>query len=321
MSRKLISFIIPCYGSEHTIASVIAEIGQEMGSHPEYSYEIVAVNDASPDNVWTVLTEIAADNTHVRLLNLARNMGKHCAVMAGLNYCSGDIVVLTDDDGQCPMNQLWRLIDPLDHGADVAIARYPVKKQSLFKNFGSRINARMAEWLIGKPKDLELSNFLAMKRFICREIIRYPYAFAYLDGIILRTTKYIVNVEMEERERLAGETGYTFCKSVSLWLNGFTSFSVKPLRLASLMGCVTACLGALFGIYVIIEKLLRPDILAGYSSLMAVLLFLGGMIMMLLGMLGEYIGRLYICQNKSPQFVIRDQVNFDADYDDTSTLV
>lgn len=307
-----ISFVIPCYYSELTIENVVAEIHEKMSERNDLDYEIIAVNDCSPDNVLGVLKNMAEQSKTLKIIDLAKNGGKHAAIMAGYFFAKGDIIVNLDDDGQCPMDKLWDLIEPLSNGYDVSIAKYPIKKQSALKNFGSKINSIMAQYLIGKPKALYLSNFSAMKKFIADEIIKYDKPYPYMDGLMLRTTSKICNVNMEERERSAGKGHYTFIKSLKLWLNGFTAFSVKPLRISTILGVICALIGFVFGIYTIINKLIHPEVQAGYSSTMAVLLFIGGMIMMMLGMIGEYIGRIYICINNSPQYVIRDTINIEV---------
>lgn len=306
-----LSFIIPCYRSENTIISVIKEISSVMSENKSHEYEIIAVNDNSPDNVFDVLVQLAKEYSELKVVDLAKNMGKHAALMAGFAYATGDVIVCLDDDGQCPVNELWKLLKPLEQGNDVAIARYPQKKQSKFKNFGSQINHFMACALLGKPKNLQISNFLAMKKFVCSEILRYQNPYPYLGGLILRTTSQIKNVDMEERDRVAGTTGYTFIRSLKLLLNGFTAFSVIPLRLATILGFVTAGSGFLYALWIVLRKCLYPEIAAGYSSVMAVILLVGGMIMFLLGLIGEYVGRIYISLNKSPQYVIRQKINID----------
>lgn len=303
------SFVIPCYHSELTIKDVIDEIRYKMMERSDWDYEIIAVNDCSPDNVLLRLKELAENNGKLKVIDLAKNSGKHAAVMAGYSVAKGDIIVNLDDDGQCPMDKLWDLIEPLNSGYDISIAKYPVKKQSAFKNFGSKINSLMAQFLIGKPRNLYLSNFSAIKRFVVDEIKRYDKPYPYMDGLMLRTSSKIANVDMEERERAAGVGHYTFIKSLKLWLNGFTAFSVKPLRISTVLGAICALIGFVFGTVTIINKLIHPEMQAGYSSTMAVLLFIGGMIMIMLGMIGEYIGRIYICINNSPQYVIRETVN------------
>ncbi len=311
---KKISFIIPCYGSEKTVGIVIDEIDETVKQNPAYDYEVIAVNDHSPDNVWEVLKGIAEKNKKVKLINLAKNMNRPGALMAGLSKVDGDYVILMDDDGQCPMESLWKLMKPLEEGHDVSIAKYPSYKQSAFKSFGTIVNRKMTEIIMEKPKDMSFTNFTAMKRYIAEEIKKYKNPYPYMTGLLLRTTSDIVNVEMEERERITGSTNFTFIKMLNLWINGFTAFSIKPLRISTFIGVITAALGFLYGLFIIINKLfIHTSIMAGYSSIMAVMLFIGGIIMIMLGMIGEYLGRIYISINSSPQFVIKETVNFEND--------
>ncbi len=314
---KKITFVIPCYGSEKTIGFVIDEIEKKVSEKKEkYDYEVIAVNDKSPDNVWNVLTKIANKNKKVKLINFAKNMNRPGAVMAGLTYASGDYIVIMDDDGQCPMENLWDLIKPLEEGHDVSMAKYTEYKQSIFKSFGTIVNRKMTEIIIGKPKDLNFTNFMALKKYIVKEIIKYKNPYPYMTGLLLRTTSDMVNVKMEERERISGNTNFTFRKMLSLWLNGFTAFSIKPLRISTIIGIITAVIGFIYGIYIIISKLFISSItIPGYSSTMAVMLFIGGIIMMMLGIIGEYIGRIYISINNSPQYVIKEMVNIDKGED------
>lgn len=301
-----LSFVIPCYGSEDTIEKVIIELEQVMCERPEYVYEIICVNDGSPDNVLSVLRQLT--NTHDKLIvaDLAQNMGKHAAVMAGYSLVTGDYVVVLDDDGQCPANELWRLFDALGDYYDIVMADYPEKKQSAFKNFGSSVNAWMSRILLDKPKGVKFTNFCILRRYVVDEIKKYKNPYPNLDGLSLRTTKRITNVKMEERERIAGKGNFSFFRSINLWMNGFTAFSVKPLRISTILGVLTAAIGFVIGIIIVVRKLLYPEIPIGYSSLMAALLFIGGIIMIMLGLIGEYIGRIYICINNSPQYVIRE---------------
>ena len=310
MDKKLISFVLPCYGSEKTISFVVYEIRAVIGQKAEYDYEIIAVNDCSPDNVWDVLQGIAAEDRKVRLVGLAKNMNRPGAVMAGLGRAVGDYIVVMDDDGQCPMDRFWDLLAPLEGEYDVSMADYPCRKQSLFKDFGTLVNKKMTEYVLDRPKDLQFTNFMVMRRYIAREICKYTNPYPYMTGLILRTTRRITCVPMEERSRYSGSSNFTFIKMLNLWVNGLTAFSVKPLRLATFMGTAMARIGFLYGIYTIISRLTHPTIAPGYSSLMAVMLLIGGTIMVMLGLIGEYIGRIYISLNNSPQYVIRDEVNF-----------
>ncbi len=311
MDKKLISFVLPCYGSEKTIAFVVDEIRSVVGQRSEYDYEIIAVNDCSPDNVWEVLTGLAARDSRVRLIGLAKNMNRPGAVMAGLGRTMGDYVVVMDDDGQCPMDRFWDLLAPLEGEYDVSMADYPSRKQSLFKDFGTLVNKKMTEYILDRPKDMQFTNFMVMRRYIAKEICKYTNPYPYMTGLILRTTRRIKCVPMEERSRHSGSSNFTFMKMVSLWMNGLTAFSVKPLRLATFLGFFVAFFGFIFSLVIVARKLLHPEIAAGYSSIMAALLFIGGAIMVLLGLIGEYVGRIYISLNNSPQYVIRDEVNFE----------
>lgn len=305
-----ISFVIPCYGSENTIEPVVKEIEEFVTLRKEYDYEIICINDCSPDNVLGVLKTIARENKKVKVVDLARNFGKHSAVMAGFSICKGDYIVCLDDDGQCPMDKLWDLLNPvINNEVDYTMADYAKKKQSGFKNFGSSVNSMMSHILVGKPKDMNFSNFKAMKRFVIEEMLKYNNPYPYLEGLTLRTTNKIITIPMEERDRISGQGNFTFRKSIALWVNGFTAFSVKPLRMATVLGVVFAFLGFLFGLVVVIRKLIHPAIAVGYTSTMAVVLFIGGIIMLMLGLIGEYLGRVYISLNNSPQYVIRDIIN------------
>jgi undecaprenyl-phosphate 4-deoxy-4-formamido-L-arabinose transferase len=304
-----LSFVIPCYGSELTIESVISEIIDIVSRESHYNYEIICVNDCSPDNLLSKLKKMVRDNHNIIVVDLTKNMGKHSAMMAGYSVASGDYIVNLDDDGQCPLDKLWTLIDALKNGNDIAMANYPVKKQSRFKNFGSGVNALMSSILLDRPEGVYFSNFSVIKRFIAKEILRYQNPYPYMEGLFLRSTSRIANIMMDERERFAGKGNYTFGKSFSLWLNGFTAFSVKPLRIASLVGVIISAGGFLYGLTVVIRKLINNNVPVGYASTMAALLFIGGIIMLMLGLLGEYVGRIYICINNSPQYVIRNIIN------------
>lgn len=263
------------------------------------------VSDFSPDNVFQVIKGLCMeDPEHCKGVELAKNFGQHAALMAGYRIATGDYILSLDDDGQAPVESIPQMIESLKD-ADVVFGSYAQKKHSMFRNFGSKVNDWMAEFLLEKPKGLHVTSFFAMRRFIRDEIVKYNNAYPYLLGLLLRTTKNMVNVPVNHRERTEGQSGYTLHKLLRLWLNGFTAFSVVPLRIATLCGFFCAFLGILGVILCFINKLIRPEVPLGYSSLMTVVVFIGGILMLMLGMIGEYIGRTYICINQSPQYVIR----------------
>lgn len=305
-----ISFVIPCYRSEQTLGKVVAEIKDKMtGMSDRYGYEIILVNDGSPDDTYGVIKTIASDMDNVLGIDLARNFGQHAALMAGLRSVSGDVVVCLDDDGQTPASEVDKLLDAIEDGADVVYARYAHKKHSLFRNFGSFLNEKMTQFLLGKPKELMVSSYFAARRFVIDDVVRYDKSYPYVIGLVLRTTKRIVNVDVNHREREVGQSGYTLGKLLSLWMNGFTAFSVTPLRISTWSGCILALIGFLYGIYTIIKHFVQGIAPMGYDSLMSALMFIGGMILLMLGLTGEYIGRMYIGLNNAPQYIVRETTN------------
>jgi undecaprenyl-phosphate 4-deoxy-4-formamido-L-arabinose transferase len=312
VKNSMVSFVIPCYNSEKTLSVVVSEIKEKMSELKKYDYEVILVNDNSPDGTFSVIQQLSKENHNVLGIDLARNFGQHSALMAGFHFVSGEFIVCLDDDGQMPIEAVGDMLSELENGVDVVQGKYVKTKQNLFRRFGSWVNSVMTEWLLEKPKNLELNSFWGSKRFVIDEIIKYEGAYPYIAGLVLRTTKNIKNIEVNHRERLQGESGYNFRKLFFLWMNGFTAFSEKPLRVASFCGFLCSVAGIIFAIVTVVRKILNPDILVGYSSLITVILFIGGMIMMLLGMLGEYIGRMYICMNRSPQYVIRQLIQHET---------
>ncbi len=306
---KKVSFVIPCYKSALTIEGVIQEIKETMASFQEkYSYEVILVNDFPEDGTFDVIREITAENENIIGVNLAKNFGQHAALMAGFHYCSGDITVCLDDDGQTPANEVGKLLDKIEEGYDVVYAKYEHKKHSAFRNFGSKVNEIMTRFMLGKPRELYVSSYFAARKFVVDEMLRYQNSYPYVIGLVLRTTKNVTNVVVNHREREIGTSGYTFGKLLGLWLNGFTAFSIKPLRVATACGGFCAVVGFLYGIYTIIKKLVNPAVPMGWSSTMAALVFIGGMLMLMLGLIGEYLGRIYISLNNAPQYVVREVV-------------
>ena len=308
---KKISFVIPCYRSEHTLPHVIAEIEQKMKEMAQYEYNVFLINDCSPDNTLEVVRELCETHENIKGISFAKNFGQHAALMAGLRHSDGDYVVCLDDDGQTPADEVDKLIDKLEEGYDAVYAKYDHKQHSTFRNLGSKVNELMTRVLLEKPKDLYISSYFAVRRFVVEDMIRYGNSYPYVIGLVLRATKNITNVPVNHREREEGTSGYTLKKLLNLWFNGFTAFSVKPLRIATAIGCGCAGIGFLYGLYTIVKRFINPAVPMGFSALMSAIVFFGGMIMILLGMIGEYIGRIYISLNNSPQYVIRERMNIE----------
>jgi len=306
-----ISFVIPCYRSENTLEKVVDEIKDKMTSLHRYEYEIILINDCSPDKTFAVIKRLCAENKNIIGLDHAKNFGQHAALMAGFHFVTGDIIICLDDDGQTPADEADKLIAKIEEGYDVVYAAYENKKHSVFRNIGSNINRKMTEVMLGKPKELYISSYFAAKRFVVDEMMKYRNAYPYVIGLVLRTTKNICNVTVNHRDRMEGASGYSFKKLAALWVNGFTSFSVVPLRIASYGGGLVAVMGFLYAVYTVIAKVCDPNRVIGWSSTISIMLILGGMILLVLGMIGEYIGRIYISLNNSPQYVIRTVIHYE----------
>lgn len=308
-----ISFVIPCYKSTNTIGKVVEEIKANVKEKIKCDYEIILVNDASPDDTFLTLKSLAEKDKKIKAINLAKNSGQASATMCGFKYATGDFIAVGDDDMQTPFNMTDKLLDELlDKNYDVVCGKYINRDQkSAVRNLGSKLSIKMSEMVLEQPKDLYMSAFLVARRFIVEEMLRYQNPYPYIIGLLLRTTRNIGNVEVEQRDRGYGNSGYNLKKLISLWMNGFTTFSIKPLRISSFLGFVCSALGFIYGIITIIRKFTVPNIVLGWSGLASILLFIGGIIMLMLGMIGEYIGRIYISINNSPQYVVKETVNID----------
>lgn len=299
-----ISYVIPCYGSEHTIIGVVTDIKMLMKQDlKNYQFEIILVNDGSPDRVHNVIIENYSKDKDIKYIQLSKNFSQHNAVMAGLHHTTGDIIICLDDDGQSPVYEVPKLLNELNEDIDVVYAKYRAKKHSRFRNFGSKINDYMLRMMLGKPQDLYISSFFAMKKYVKDAMIEYKNPYPYLGGLILRITDRIKNVETDHLDRNDGSSGYNIRKLLKLYVNGLTNFSVKPLRISLFFSVTFILIAVIASVYLIINKLLNPEIPVGWTSMMIVLLFVGAAITFLLGLIGEYIGRIYISINNIPQYV------------------
>ncbi len=300
-----LSIVVPVYRSAAILPRLIEHISAEMHKAGlTENFELLLVNDASPDNSWQVICSLAKIHPFIKGISLRRNFGQHNAIMAGLNHVRGDIVILMDDDLQHPPQAIGDMVRALKDGYDVCYTRYLNRQHASWKKLGSQFNDWVATRLLNKPKGLYLSSFKAIRREIADEIVKYDGPYAYVDGLILDATRSITTVDIEHQARDEGEGNYNLRRSLSLWLKMATSFSVVPLRLATFIGLVLAALSAVMIIFVIVQKILHPELPAGWSSLMATVLFIGGIQMLFIGLIGEYLGRSYLKLNRKPQFVI-----------------
>jgi undecaprenyl-phosphate 4-deoxy-4-formamido-L-arabinose transferase len=302
---NLVSMVIPCYRSADSIAEVVAELAPAI-TDAGYRDAFVLVNDGSPDNTWQTLCQLHEERDDVIAASHTRNYGEHNAVMTGLQLATGDVAVVLDDDGQHTADGVLALVQAVADGADVAFGRYDTKQHGLLRNLGSTLNNRLAGFLLDKPRDLYLSSFKAISGELLPHLSRFASPFPYVDGILLWLTTNVVQVPVPHRERASGESGYNLRRLVRLHLNMLTGFSVMPLRLATLLGLAFACLGAVLCVAVVVEKLLHPDLQAGWASMAVAVLMFNGLVLVLLGIVGEYVGRVFLVLNNKPQSCLRE---------------
>ena len=302
----LYSIIIPCYRSDQTIRKVVELTMEEFDKMRRGDIEFVLVDDCSPDDGKTVhaLRSLVDDYPNVRVIELAKNAGQHNAIMAGLNFARGDIIMALDDDMQTHPDQMPKILEELDKGYDIVYGYYPHKKHSWWRNFGTFMNYITVRILLKKPKGLRTSSFWAIRRFVRDYAVQYPSQFTHLQGLFLRITRNISCVPIEHHEREVGESGYTFSKLVGLWSN-IMGFSVEPLRIATRFGFFISFIGILMALIVVIRKLVNPAFAMGWPSLMSAVCFFSGMNMLFIGLIGEYVGRIFLGYSKTPQFVVR----------------
>lgn len=306
MNLKL-SIVVPVYRSQKILPRLVDEVKRAAeGEEFDGEFELIFVNDASPDDSWQVVSNLARENAFVRGISLRKNFGQHSATMAGLNYASGEVVIIMDDDLQHPPREIGNLYRAIKEGADVCYTRYKNCKHVLWKILGSRFNDWVATILLKKPAGLYLSSFKAIHRDVVSEVIKYDGPYAYVDGLIMDVTRSIKVIEIDHQLRQEGVGNYNLGKSVSLWLRMATSFSVFPLRLATVLGFSLTFISIFMIGFILIQKLLNPEIPAGWTSLIATVLFVGGVQTFCIGVVGEYIGRAYVKINKKPQFSVRE---------------
>ena len=302
-----LSVVIPCYNSENSICDVIRNNDAIFSSLGITYFEYILVNDHSRDNTDKVIKDIARNRDNITAITLAKNCGQHSAMMAGFHFVTGDYVVTCEDDGQTNMEILGELIAKLSEGYDVVSTFWEDRgKRSFVRRAGSKVYNYVANKLLPNPEHVIVSIFFIARRYVIDEILKYSQPYPYINGLLLRTTTNIATVTCKQLPRTVGRSGYNFGKLLKLWLDSFTAFSIVPLRVATVFGLFTAFCGMLFAIVTIIRKLIYPDVAAGWSSLMSVLLVISGIILCVLGLIGEYLGRIYMCINSTPQFVIRD---------------
>lgn len=306
-----LSFVIPLYFSGKTIGALVEEI---QGLSVEGGLEIVLVNDGSRDETDQVCRElIKRARVPIIYVSHARNYGEHNAVLTGWRHARGRHIVNIDDDGQNPPGEALRLwAHARDASLDVVYGHYAEKHHAGWRNAGSWLTNRMTDWVLDKPRGLYLSSFRCVSAFAAKQASLNAGPFPYIDGLLLQVTQRIGSIEVRHADRAAGESGYTLRRLLRLWLSTFINFSVMPLRIATILGLLLAFSGFL-GIGVVVYwRLTNQGPTFGWGSLMSALLLFSGVQLILLGVIGEYLGRMFLTINQRPQSVVRDVVRSDV---------
>lgn len=304
----LISIAIPCYHSAKTLPFVVKEIQTVFLKRKEYEYEIILVNDGSPDDTFEVIEDLCAKDECITGINLSQNFGQSNAKMAAIPYVHGEVLITMDDDGQHPAEGIFDLVDKIIEGYDMVYAYFPDKKHSLFKRVTSGLNSFLLVLTKAKDSNLHISSYIAYSRFAIETMQKSQSPVNALGSYVRRLTKKVTDVPMQHRSRIEGKSNYTIKKMFRLWKNGITSFSTKALGLSIYLGCFCAITGFLYAVVIFVRKLLNPGMVLGYASTMIALLVLSGIIMILLGILGEYLGKIFLIMVRLPNYLVRDEI-------------
>lgn len=302
-----LSICVPVYNSETILEKFVETINKEIVFVDEF--ELILVNDCSPDKSWDKIKELKDKYNFIKGVNLIKNFSQHNAIMAALNEATGDVIITMDDDLQHNPADIVTLYNKIvNESFDVCYTKFLNREHKNWKILGSKFNDLVANILIEKPKELYLSPFRAMTKKVKDIIINYDGPYPYVDGLILSATKNISVVEVEHCKRFEGEGNYNFIKSVSLWTKMATGFSVLPLRLATYLGIIVSFCAFLLLFVFILQKFIYDSMPDGWTSIVVLILFFGGIQLLCIGIIGEYIGRTYLNINKKSQYLIRERI-------------
>lgn len=304
----LVSIVVPCYNSEFTIEKLVDLCMEEFDKMEDYDCEMVLVNDYSKDRTFEAITRAAKKYKNFIGVNLAKNCGQHAAIMAGLQYVQGDLVVGMDDDLQNHPSQIRQFLDKVDEGYDVVFGVFKERKFSAFKNLTGAISQFLLFHLVDRPKDIQMSSFWLARRYIIEEIKKYQGSDVFVQLLFVRTTRNLANIEIEHYEREVGESNYTFRKGLKLFMS-FMNYSTIPLQIATVFGVLFSGAGFIAALVILVRKLMDPTITVGWSSLMCIILIVSGITFLMLGIIGEYVGKLIMTLNKTPLYVVRETLN------------
>lgn len=303
---KEISVVVPVYNSEDCVKELARQISESL---KDYDWELILVNDCSPDKSWEEIKKVAAGNKNIMGINLRKNCGQDIAILAGLNHAQGKWIIIMDDDLQHSPNDIPKLYKQAQSGFDVVYANFKQKKQKLWKNLGSWLNGKVSEIALDKPKGIYLSPFKIINGAVVKEMCKLNNLFPYIDGLIFQVTKNITQINIEHHKREYGKSNFTLIKSMQVFFRMMFGFSTFPLNLATYVGFFSSMMGFILAVYYLVKFLMGLESLTGWTSLIMVILILGGLILLALGIIGKYIGQMYLTINNSPKFIIKETTN------------
>ncbi|HSC74706.1 MAG TPA: glycosyltransferase family 2 protein [Pseudomonadales bacterium] len=299
-----LSIVVPVYNGAASVPALVEALSQLQ---IDGGLEIVLVNDGSPDNSLAVCRDLCKRNAvALTVVNLARNFGEHNAVMAGYTHARGEYIINMDDDLQNPPEEVIHLWQHTKiNNFDAVYTFYEHKQHDGWRNLGSRFTNWCADVVIDKPKGLYLSSFRCVHAFLAQAVIEHSGPFPYIDGLIFQITQNVGTLAVKHLPRVNGASNYTMSRLLRLFLSMLLNFSVLPLRIGTLTGVLLAGVGVV-GLLAIMVEALLTDTPRGWASMMAGVLTLTGVQLMMLGIIGEYLGRMFLTINKKPQFVVRN---------------
>lgn len=297
-----LSIVVPVYNSEECLLELNNQVEQALSGFA--SYELILVNDRSSDNSWKKIIEVCEKNKKALGITLRKNSGQDNAIMAGLKFAKGEYIVIMDDDLQHSPNDILKLYNECIKGYDICYALFSGKKQKNWKNLGSWLNGKLSEKLISKPKEIYLSPFKVFRKEIAEEMIQYTGPYPYIDALLLTVTHNISQIPAEHHARHKGKSNFNLFRSVSVFLKHATGYSVYPLRLAIYLGFISSLFAFIFGAYFLIDYFMHGTKVEGWISTILLILLFGGTVLISLGIIGEYVGRIFLTINKKPQYTI-----------------
>lgn len=306
---KKVAITIPCYYSKKNIVNVVNEIHDVFKDKEEYDLLVFCINDGSTDETFDYITELSQQYDFVSGFDLSKNYGQATGRLVPLSYIDDiDYLIYMDDDGQHDPQDIFRLIEKVDEGYDVVYANFPDKAHSFMKKLASNINTAIMHYSVGKPKDVHLSSFYAINGMMVEAIKSYKSPFPTMLGYIMQVTNKITNIDAVHRSRIEGHSGYNLKKMIRLWMDGFVNFSIVPLRISSFVGVAVAVIGFVSALFMICKKLFIGGVANGFTMMFSAFMIIGGFILVSLGLIGEYLGRIYLTISDMPQFNVRRKV-------------